>query len=168
VFEIIDPLLEKHRGGQLLVDANLLLLCLIGRMNRSRIPGFERTSSYSVDDYKTLEILIAQFKKIVTTPHILTEVSNLAGKLTWPELRKLRELLRQWIGTTLEIFEPSSDVISDPAFKNFGLADAAISLLCKRAGILLLTADVSLYGALTNRGFDAISFKQIQAMSRMR
>ncbi len=117
---------------------------------------------------KILKILIAQFKKIVSTPHILTEVSNLAGKLTWPELRKLRQLLGNWIGTTLEIFEPSSHVVTDPAFKNFGLADAAISSLCKRAGILLLTSDVSLYGALTNRGFDAISFKQIQALNQMR
>ncbi len=168
MIEIIDRLLEKHRGGQLLVDANLLLLCLIGRMNRNRIPAFERTSSYSVDDYKILEILIAQFKKIVTTPHILTEVSNLAGKLAWPELRKLRELLRDWIATTLEIFEPSSEVITDPAFKNFGLADAAISSLCNRDGVLLLTADVPLYGALTNRGYEVINFKQIQAMNRIR
>ncbi len=160
----IDQLIAEHRGGQLLIDANLLLVCLIGRMNRRRIPTFERTSSHSIDDYKILEFL----KKIVTTPHILTEVSNLAGKLASDELHKLRQLLSEWISTTLEIFEPSSDVVTDPAFKNLGLADAAISSLCNRAGILLLTADVSLYGALTNRGFDAISFKQIQAQNRMR
>ncbi len=162
----IDQLIAEHRGGQLLVDANLLLVCLIGRMNRRRIQTFERTSSYSIDDYKILEFLIAQFKKIVTTPHILTEVSNLAGKLASDELHRLRELLSEWIGTTLEIFEQSSDLVT--AFKNFGLAGAAISSLCNRAGILLLTADVPLYGALTNRGFDAISFKQIQAQNRMR
>ena len=165
--EILE-LIEKHRGGQLLIDTNLLILCLVGRMNRRRIANFERTSSFDAGDYEILEMLIAQFQKAVTTPHILTEVSNLAGKLARKELLRIRELLSYWIGTTLEIFEPSSEVVADPAFKNFGLADAAISSLCNRGGILLLTADVPLYGALKNRGFEAISFKQIQALNRMR
>ena len=164
----IDQLIAEHRGGQLLVDTNLLILCLVGRTNPRRIEAFERTSAFAIADYEILEILIAQFQQIVTTPHILTEVSNLAGKLARPELRRLRELLRDWIGTTLEIFEPSSGVVTDAAFKNFGLADAAITSLCSRAGLLLLTADVNLYGAVTNRGFPAINFKQIQALNQIR
>ena len=159
----IDELIEKHRASQLLIGANLLLLCLLGRMNPRRIASHKHTSSLTLSDYRVLEVLIAQFQRILTTPHILTEVSNLAGRI-----EGIREFLCSWIEVTPEEFEPSSELIDDPAFKNFGLADAAISSLCKRGGILLLTADLPLYGALTNRGFDVISFKQIQAINLMR
>ena len=59
--EILD-LIEKHRPNGLLIDANLLILCLIGRLNRRRIANFERTSSFSEDDYETLERLISEFR----------------------------------------------------------------------------------------------------------
>ena len=165
--EIVD-LIEKHRANGLLIDANLLILCLIGRLNRRRIANFERTSSFSEDDYETLERLISEFRRTITTPHILTEVSNLTTKMQHRELLRVRELLRDWIGKTLEIYEGSSHIAADPVFQYFGLTDAAISSLCRRDGVLLITADVPLYGALANKGLEAISFRQIQAWKRLR
>lgn len=160
----IDELVTKHGKNGVLLDANLLILCLIGRMNPRRIVGFDRTSSFDARDYEILEHLLARFQKVITTPHILTEVSNLVGKLQQTELLKIRDLLAKWINSTLEVYEASSAVVTDTAYKSFGLTDAAISSLCQRDGILLLTADVALYGALWNRGLEAMNFKRIQAL----
>ncbi len=157
----VERLIEKHRAHGVLIDANLLILCLVGRTNRRRIANFDRTSSFSVHDYDVLEQLIAPFRRIVTTPRS-HEVSNLANKLQLGEQTRLRELLKHWIDGALEIYETSSHIATDPAFKRFGLTDAAIASLCRRDKLLLLTVDVPLYGALTNRGFDAINFRHIQ------
>ena len=74
-------LVRLHRNNGVLVDANLLLLLAIGRFNKSLIPGFERTSNFLIDDYHLLESLVRQFSRIISTPHVLTEVSNLTTKL---------------------------------------------------------------------------------------
>ena len=76
-------LIHKHLGNGLLVDTNLLLLHLIGRTNKNRILKFKRTQAYTIEDFELLERFIAEFKILITTPHVLTEVSNL-GDLSRP------------------------------------------------------------------------------------
>lgn len=44
----IEELIEKHRANGLLIDANLLILYLIGKTNKDRIPTFKRTQQYTI------------------------------------------------------------------------------------------------------------------------
>ncbi|HUG81869.1 MAG TPA: hypothetical protein VML01_09410 [Bryobacterales bacterium] len=44
-------LIEKHRAKGALVDANLLVLLLVGAINKQRIPKFERTQQFSIEDF---------------------------------------------------------------------------------------------------------------------
>ena len=71
----------RFRGHQVLLDTNLLLLFLVDSYERKRIRNFKRTSTFSEEDFDLLAAFLQAFKKILTTPHILTEVSNLAGSL---------------------------------------------------------------------------------------
>jgi len=41
-------------GTGLLIDTNLLVLFIVGTVNRNRIGNFKRTSKYSKDDYDLL------------------------------------------------------------------------------------------------------------------
>src|SRR5690349_21025753 len=84
-----DELIDKHRADGLLMDANLLVLYLVGRTNKGRIPTFKRTQQYTIEDFELLDLLAASFQRLVTTPHVLTEVSNLAA-LHGKELRAFR------------------------------------------------------------------------------
>src|SRR4051794_6446818 len=72
--------LWKHRSRGALLDANLLLVYVVGRTNRSRLSQLAHIKQYR-DDYPLLERLVEFFPTVYTTPNVLTEVSNLGKKL---------------------------------------------------------------------------------------
>jgi hypothetical protein len=63
----------------LLIDTNLLVLLLIGRWDRDRVPRFRRTQVFSSNDFDILEQHLRLYQKLITTVPVLTEVSNLMG-----------------------------------------------------------------------------------------
>ena len=74
------------RSRTLLLDTNLLLLLFIGGKDTLLIPKSKNLSEYTEDDYDLLaEIVNSSFDRLVTTPHIMTEVSNLLGKERYPQ-----------------------------------------------------------------------------------
>ena len=70
-----------YRWEGLLIDSNLLLLLFVGLRDRDRIQKFKRTAQFTIRDFERLAAFIRRFKEVVTTPSILTEVSNLLGQL---------------------------------------------------------------------------------------
>jgi hypothetical protein len=150
-------LLEKYRNGAILVDSNLLLLLLIGKTNERRIERFSRTQMYTLENLRLLRDFVRQFRKIVTTPHVLTEVSNLA-KIGSDELASMRAEFRLLVAGIQEVFEPSREIMATSAFMRLGLADAAIRLIATES-ILVLTDDLPLYHLLSTSGIDAINFR---------
>jgi len=135
-------LINQHCGSGLLVDTNLLLLYLIGRTNRNRISKFKRTQAYTIEDFDLLHRFMAEFKTLITTPHVLTEVSNL-GDLYGQE----REVFRSWFVRTVEGSREHCDesrlVLKESCFHRLGLTDAAIVALT-RHNSLFLTDDFDL------------------------
>ena len=53
----------------------------MGNFQPARITTFKRTQQFVEEDFQLLRLLLGYFDKIITTPNILTEVSNLAGHL---------------------------------------------------------------------------------------
>jgi hypothetical protein len=155
-------LIEKHRAKGVLVDTNLLVLFLVGTVNRQRILSFKRTGDFSIEDYDLLVRLIGWFGKLIATPHVLSQVSDLTD-LTGNELTKIRELFKVLVETIEESYDTSRLLVSDPAFKRLGLTDAAIATVCSR-GVLVLTADAQLHFALQARDIDALNFNRIRAL----
>jgi hypothetical protein len=51
-------LIEKHRSMGVLVDSNLLVLFLVGQVNKRRILQFKRTQDFAIEDFDTLSRLI--------------------------------------------------------------------------------------------------------------
>jgi hypothetical protein len=158
----LERLIEKHRANGLLIDSNLLVLLFVGRTNRRRISNFKRTSAYGVSDYELLEQLVSVFGRTLTTPHVLTEVSNLTT-LSRAELSNIREIMKQSVEIMEELHEPSRVVVRDQAFYRLGIADAAISTVC--ANVLVLTDDFDLYDSLGRRGIDAINFNHLRTLN---
>src|SRR5882672_2097419 len=89
----LDELIWKHRSPGLLIDSNLLLLYILGNTNKQRIPEFKRTQMYTIQDFELLQLLVERFSRVVTTPNVLTEISNLAT-LHGAELKRFRGVLR--------------------------------------------------------------------------
>jgi len=156
----VELLIEKHRANGLLIDTNILLALLVGRTNRHRVPKCKRTQSYTVAEYDLLERLVSQFKTVITTPHLLTEVSNL-DPLDGREKAKFQDLYRQWVASAREFYDESLSLTADLEFDRLGLADIAVSFVARK-GMLVLTDDLKLYLTLLARGIDAINFNHMR------
>ena len=71
-------LIEKYHSKGVLVDSNLLVLFLVGTVNKRRILEFKRTQGFTLEDFDLLENLIRWFGRLIATPHVLAQVSDLA------------------------------------------------------------------------------------------
>jgi rRNA-processing protein FCF1 len=154
-------LIEKFRSKGALLDANLLLLYLVGKTNRRRLRDFKPCDVFEIEDFDLLEDLVQCLGKVFTTPHILTEISNLA-KLRDKELAAFRKVYKLAVEQMDEFRDESREVVSDEAFMPLGLTDAAIVMLQHRK-LLVMTTDLRLWDTLHQRGVDAVNFNHLRA-----
>lgn len=157
----VEALVAKYCARGVLVDTNLLLLYCIGSHNRGLIPGFKRTARYTQGDFVILDRFLASFSRIITTPNILTEVSNLSGGLTGDVLLRFRSDFRNRIELLDESYCSSRAASADRHFARLGLTDAAIVTACKE-NHLVLTDDFPLAQVLQSRGVDVVNFNYIR------
>lgn len=148
----------------MLVDTNLLLLYFVGLYNPSLIPQFKRTRIFTVNDFDVLQNFIALFSKVVTTPNILTEVSNLSNQLAENHHADYYAVFASRLIVLEEQYVASADVCALNHFKKFGLTDSGIVYLVKDK-YLVLTDDFRLSGFLQSTGIDTINFNHIRDLS---
>ncbi len=162
--EDVAGLLSRYRSRGLLIDTNLLLLYFVGAYDPDRISKFKRTLIFTVEDFNTLSSIIRYFGKVVTTPNILTEVSNLSNQL--PEDVKLKyysEFTKQAAGLD-EQYTAAEAICSLEHFKKFGLTDSGIINMVKDK-YLVLTDDFRLSNYLQSVGIDVINFNHIRTLN---
>ena len=157
-------LIEKHRAKGVLVDTNLLVLFLVGTVNRQRITNFKRTGDFTIEDYELLARLIGWFGKLIATPHVLSQVSDLTDR-AGGELVASRALLKRLVIEQIEeTYDGSRVLVADSCFDRFGLTDAAVAAVCSR-GVLVLTTDLQLHLMLQERNIDALNFNHIRPLA---
>lgn len=161
--QYIDTLIGRYRDNGVLVDTNLLLLYLVGAYDPYRIQRFSRTEQFDPDDFLVLDNFLQQFGRVVTTPHILTETSNLLGQLSGQVKAGCFLLLRESISRMREHSASAAAVAANPGFLQFGITDAAIAEAAPNA-YMVLTDDLPLYGYLSNRGVDVLNFNNIRPL----
>lgn len=145
----------------ILVDTNLLVLFAVGSCEPQMIPRHKRTNQFTVDDYHLLEEYLRQFRSVMTTPNVLTEVSNLVDQIDEKAGRLLQERLGKVIGVLDEHYAPSSELTQVEEFPRLGLADSSILRFAGRDR-MVLTDDIRLYLALQRRGFPSINFHHLR------
>ncbi|HEU4562182.1 MAG TPA: hypothetical protein VFS20_30415 [Longimicrobium sp.] len=144
-----------------MIDTNLLLVLLVGAQDRNQIPRFKRTRRYTVEDYDHLANYVAGFRRVVVTPDVLTEVSNLAGQLAEPLRSRVLGQLGVFAATqAAERYVPSSEAVKERDFLRLGLADATVVLAANNPDekFAVLTDDVDLYTKLLAEDVDAVNF----------
>lgn len=149
-------LVRKHQAG-LLLDTNLLLLFLASEVGATFAARWDRTDQFFPAQIELLRAAVAEAERktrLVTTPHVLTEATNLAGggAKKDDERKELNELLRLFALKTRERSTPSRKVAADPVFSRLGLADLAQAFFPRRARPLVLTEDLTLSRELAGRG----------------
>jgi hypothetical protein len=152
---------NNARAKGILIDSNLIVLLIVGSVNRERIPFFKRTSSYAPMDWDVLTGILEQIPRRYAIPHVLSEVSTLTD-MKGPERALARDKLRGWISLVQEVPISSLDACGSPYYQRLGLTDAALSLAAKELGCSVVTSDPDLYIALSAEGTAVVKFEDLR------
>ena len=146
------------------IDANLLVLLVVGNVDSGLILGHRRLAGYAVDDYALLRDQLGRVRQTFVMPNTLTEASNLLAQHREPQRSRFLEELRSIIETGEEIVVASLDASQNDAFLKLGLTDAAL-LERVSAETPVLTVDVGLYLAALAKGEEAaVNFNHLRAL----
>ena len=150
----------QRRG--VFIDSNLLVLMVVGSLDRQLIGRHRRLSSFTPDDFDILAALLAQTGVVFATPNTLTEASNLVAQHGEPQRRELLEEFHRAIETNIEIVVPSAEAALREEFIGLGLTDAAL-LTVINPDRPLVTDDLQLYlAALEQDENAALYFPQLR------
>lgn len=157
-----DDLIRRYRTRGVLLDANLLVLYVIGSHDRRLISTVKATRQFDERDFEFVANLVAFFDRLVTTPHVLTEVNGLSntglpGRHRWGFLQTFQNRIDEMLETHTE----ATDLASHPAFRRLGLTDAAILSLAM-TGPLTVSTDLDLCVALESQGLDVVNYNHIR------
>ena len=153
---------EKYGRKGVIVDTNMLLLYAVGTFDMNQIAKFKRTQIYEKDDFRLLFTFLKQFNRVLTTPNILTELTNLTENLNYQTNELFFQNLTQQIEILDEQHIESKDLAKTKVFIKFGLSDSAIAELGQQ-GFLVLTDDLKLFGFLSSKGIDCLNFNHIRS-----
>lgn len=152
------------RNQTVFVDTNLLVVLLVGAVDIEQVERFKRTRSYSRDDYALLVNFVGEFQRMLATPNVLTETSNLLGQLAEPLRRRALGALGNLTGACGEAYYPSAELVLDPYFPLLGLSDTSIIRAVDR-DVTVVTDDLQLYVRLSASGINAINFNHLRSGS---
>ena len=147
-----------------MLDANLLVLLIVGTVDKRRIANHHRLNGFSASDFDVLRDFLVGARTIIVTPNILTEASNLVGNPKNPSHRSYFEGLQAIVLHTeslTEIYVPSVQVLRQPAFRYLGLTDAGILELADRKAIVL-SCDNRLVAECLLAGLQATTFDRLR------
>jgi hypothetical protein len=156
-----NPLLKPYLGKPAILDANILLFHWCVSFDRELVSTFKRLNTFQGEDIELLAETLRIFPVLRTTPHVLTEVSNLANALPawrkedWAEhfSRQIEVIPEEWI--------PAQSIRTNPQMI-LGLTDAVLSELASTH--VVLTMDWPLTNCLESKGLNVINFTRLRSL----
>ncbi|MGC9222616.1 MAG: hypothetical protein ACP5E2_01750 [Terracidiphilus sp.] len=155
-----NPALKAFAGKAAILDTNLPLLDWCYKFDPSPLYSFKRLSIFEAVDVAILSSTLEVFASLATTPHILTEISNLANALPARIKDSWSAFFAGQIQLITERHLPSRAIASDPIAIRFGLTDAALAQLA--ATHVVFTTDWPLTGLLQKRNLPVINFNHLR------
>ena len=154
----LEELFGKYRQKGIFIDTNILVLYIVGTINPAFIKRFNRgKNDFDENDFILISEFIESFETKITSPQILSEVSNFLD-----EKADFCIGLKEYIERSEEKYIKSEDLTKSPCFLKFGLADTSIVEVSKNT-YLIFTDERPLFGYLVNEGIDAINFEWLKS-----
>lgn len=161
------------RLRDLVLDANLLTLLVVGLADQALLGRHQRVRSYDFDAFRLLLALLSPIRRVIVTPGVLAEASNLL-RYADPAVRirtmgVLRTLVlgEPSLGQPIPLAEthlPAVKVVLRPELLPLGLTDAGL-LEAVDKNSMLLTDDWDLHNAALKAGVMSKHFTQLRAAS---
>jgi hypothetical protein len=146
---------------KLVVDANMLLVFVVGSVDHSMLGVAKRVKEYRPEDYDILYTYLSLFSEIILLPNTVSEVSNLLDQFTGERRRTCMELLAALTASRSETYIASDIAAQQPEYLALGITDAAILCILQK-DTYLLTSDFDLYLAALCRSHDAQLFGDLR------
>jgi uncharacterized protein YacL len=133
----------------------------VGSYERGLIERFKRTKEYSINVFDLLVQFLAG-RRVIATPGVLAEVSNLAMQLPHKEFARLVDRNINGLRQLGEIHVEKDVVIEVPEFRRVGATDTALLLAARDHDWEILTADHPLFSRCQKEGIEATHMMELQ------
>lgn len=153
--------IAKSLNRTAVLETNLVLLLLVAEKDRGLLRRYKRVQMFDDRDVSLLQELPGSFRSTLTTPQILTEVSNLLGQVPPHERPKLMAALVGYISSRREIYVESNDLAQRDTFHRLGLTDASFEELSSTHTVI--TEDYRLAGKIHAMGGKAVNFDHLRS-----
>ena len=148
------------------VDANLLLLLIVGSTDVSYIKTHKNLTHFNEDDFTLLGQAISLYSEIALLPHVMAEVSSLARQIRNPARARIQSKLADLIESVGEVPIASLAGVRRAEFDMLGLTDGVILHLCAldQSGtkFALLTADNDLAVRAEMLEYEVLNFMHLR------
>jgi hypothetical protein len=145
----------------IVIDANLLVLLVVGLVDKQLISKHKRTRSFELADFELLVNFLTNFDEIVVTPNVMTEVSNLASQIAEPAHTEIRQQLAKMTGLQREEYCSSADAVKHSDFLRLGLTDCAL-LQVIQTHTPFVTVDLDLYLSAASVNNNVTNFNHLR------
>lgn len=162
----LEPFIHNAGRKTAILDTNLLLLKLTAALNPQMLSTFKKVGTFTLQDAVLLELVLAQFAKVVTTAYVLAEVSNLANSLSGNQRHAWFSSLAEFSLITEENHVPTRLLGPRPETVRFGIADSALAYLSE--SVVLITADRPISGYLQSQGKQVLNFHNLRPIWLLR
>ncbi len=158
-------LLEKYKSRGLLLDSNLLLLYLVGSVDPTLVGTgqYNKLSSFTVLQITLLQQLVSVFPRVVTTAHILTEVSNLVNAMHDKGKLRVFNAFADTLQVVSEQEISSYEVARRQEFPYLGLTDSVLAQLADR--FLIVSNDARMVEMLRRTGIETLKWVEVLGLS---
>ncbi|MGB7432417.1 MAG: hypothetical protein WA921_08125 [Ahrensia sp.] len=145
------------------LDANLLLLLIVGTAGADLISKSKRLEKYNEDFFYNLIQLLEPRGQVIVTPHTLAEFWNMIGEkkrdFDTDHDRVFSESVR-FLAEFVEVHVPAVQLTHFQELQRLGLSDVAQISAAEEKGAVLISDDGALCHNARLRGVEAISFWQ--------
>jgi len=159
---LATPLSKWGKNGVVL-DANLLLVYIVGLFDLRYLPKIKRAASYDGDDWRRLANLLKHARKAIVTPGIITEACNLLDTVNRQNDFRIFATLQRLSSSLREDYITAQTLFGHQLCLRFGHADASIAHLAGR-GHLVITDDLRLKVALEGMRLPVLNFNYLRSL----
>lgn len=149
-FDEIKKFIAKYQPDGIIIDTNLLILFLVGSFDQDYIKAYKllnnNNKETSIEDFELLKNILDLFKKLIITPQVIAELSNLS--ITKGGIQKDR--LPAYLRTVIAFLKSSEERhqktdclwgLGMKVLSDYGLTDLTMFELSRQTGMPIITDD---------------------------
>jgi hypothetical protein len=155
---------EYYFRNGIILDTKPFLFYLAGRYDFDSIGKTPLTEEYRKEDFEILNDFISKFKRIVITPQILAEVSNIINtKIPKNNFVIFINKIIKILLDAEEMYINKNDILKREEIK-LGITDVSILTLCERSDQIILTKDLVFANLCLDKGLPIIHFDWLRSL----